>query len=83
MDDMSQADIDVSDTVADDRRDDRRNIDWVNVPDERRGQIRRRSDRMAATPDEVNRLCSTDAGKLHRPATPQEILRIARQRAQG
>jgi len=76
-------DIDITGTVADDRKDDRRVIDWVNVNDDRRAQVRRRLDRMRATRDEVDRLCSAGFDKLHRPATPEEIHRIARREAQG
>jgi hypothetical protein len=74
--------IDVTDTVADDRKGDRRNITWTNVDDDRRARVRRQLDRMHASRDEVDRLCAADSRKLHRSATLEEALRIARREAQ-
>ena len=74
--------IDVTGSVADDRKDERRNITWTNVDDDRRVRVRRQLDRMHASRDEVDRLCSADSGKLHRSATLEETLRIARREAQ-
>lgn len=72
-----ELEIDVSGTVADDRITDRRNIDWLNLSEDRRARIRRSRDRMQATREEVQRLCSAPPGWVHRPATDGEILRIA------
>jgi hypothetical protein len=76
-------DIDVTGTVADDRKDNRRNIDWVNVNDDRRDHVRRQLDRMSATREEMDRLCSANSSTLHRPVTYEEIFRIAGREAQG
>lgn len=75
-------DIDVTGTVADDRRDDRRNIEWLNVSNDRRARIRRSRDRMEATPEEVARLSAYEPEGLHHPATEAEIRRIAQRESQ-
>jgi DNA-directed RNA polymerase subunit H (RpoH/RPB5) len=75
--------IDVTGTVADDRKDDRRNIEWLEVSENRRARIRRSRDRMEATREEVARICSPDAAVVHRPATQGEVLRIATRESQA
>lgn len=75
-------DIDVTGSVADDREQERRYISWANIENERRARVRRQLDRMYATREEVERLCSADSDRLTRPATAEEIQRIAARNSQ-
>ncbi len=75
--------IDVTGTVADDRKDERRNIQWLDISENRRARIRRSRDRMEATREEVARICSPEAAAVHRPATHGEVHRIATREAQS
>jgi len=83
MGEYTNIEIDVAGTVADDRRDDRRNIEWLNFSEDRRSRVRRGTDRMEATREEIERLCAPSRHGLHRPATREEILRIARRETRG